>query len=214
MDNIIITIANGLLAACSVIALVINIFVMRSDKKERIEEGWFKVRSARKLFWENSRRGYKEYCKQHPSLTKDLQTLINQSGMPPNAPGNRESGKIAWESSNLKRLTPEQTHIYNFAKSIYPERVGDADSQAELSVLSHEQFEKLDSSRRELDSFFMFWGKRLKTKLFVDAYDLAKDDCVLLCWYDLAIIRWTYDDGIGDPTMYTLGYEYTSGALK
>lgn len=210
MDTTIITIANGLLAICSVIALVINIHVMRSDRKERIEEGWHKVRNARKIFWENSRRGYKEYCKQYPSITKDLQTLINQAGMPPNAPGNREAGKIAWESSNFKRLTPEQTYMYNFAKTIYPERTGDADSQAELSVLNHDQFEQLDSSRREFDSFFMFWGKRLKTNIFVDTFDLAKDDCILLCWYDLALIRWTYDDGIGDPTIYELGYQYAS----
>lgn len=205
------TIANALIAFCSLTALILNIILLKSDRKDRANESWHKARNARKKFWEMSRRAYKKYQEKNPTLTNELQNLINQAGIPPNAPGNAKSGKIAWEASNKKKLTPEQAHIYAFAQSVYPERIGEAYSQADTSVLDRSDFDQLDEARRELDYVFMIWGKRLKYKKFVKLYRHGKDDCVLLCWYDLALIRWTHDEGLGDPTIYKLGYEYTKG---
>jgi len=208
------TIANTLIALCSLAALLVNVVLIKLDRKNRAEESWHKTRNSRKKFWETCRKAYTKYHTENPTLPHDFQELINRAGMPPNAPGDPKNGTIAWESMNKKKLSDEQSHIYAFAQSVYPERKKGAFSHREESVLSEDDFDILDEARRELDGFFMIWGKRLKMKKFIQTYRHGVDDCMILCWFDLALIRWTHDEGIGDPTIYRLGYAYTKANNK
>jgi len=163
--------------------------------------------SSREIFWTALREAYIRFRQEQTQSPVSLEALIQAVGNPIDLLSRKGRDLRLWPAENTSKLGSDQRLLWNFVSLIYPARQDRQGKISNFSFIAKESSEAFHKARGDLARFWNAWVPSLKMRYLCKRYKAAREQLILLCWLEIALLQWTQEPGEGKTALFKLALE-------